>query len=107
MIQYAEFSSMPEYVLIEDTLGMLPVFKIKRIKTNGRAIDMTACSYYWSKDKNRVVSVGMGELARAKILSLDKYQKINLRERSKKDPSFTRSIKVDHAAMSFSAKDQL
>lgn len=107
VFDYAEFSPNAQYMLVEGVTGPTAVYKLKRIIANGQGIDLSQSNYYFSKQLNCLISMGRGGIGtKGKRLTLDKYQKYNLRQKYR-DTAFSRSIKADSFEILVSARNQL
>jgi hypothetical protein len=102
MKEYAEFNTIPETRVVEGTMGMSLVYRLKRVFTNAGAIDMRFSNVYYSKEYKGLVSC-KGRDSKARPLSLDKLGKYTLREHDPKNPKFTRPFKVHSDEISYAA----
>jgi hypothetical protein len=108
LMDYAEFSTTAEYMLVEGVTGPTACYKLRRVVANGTGIDLSQSNYYFCKQLNCLISMGRGGLGtKGKSLTKDKYQKYNLRQKMRNNPSFSRGFKADSDEIRVSALNQV
>ena len=91
MKEYVELSGTPNQMVVQGTMGMQNVYKIRRVFTPVGVVDLSRNRYYYSKETGEVVSC-RGRSSQATPLLTDKYNNYTFSE--KRDGGFARPFKV-------------
>lgn len=91
MKEYVEISMTPTPMVVDGSLGLQNLYKIKRVYTAIGAVDLSMNRYYYSKELGQVVSC-RGRSSKARVLELDQYGNYTLQEKA--GEGFRRPFKV-------------
>ena len=107
-LAYVEFSNSPKTIRVEGVLGMTLGYRLTKIRSTNRIIDMSDSNYFWCEDVKSLVSMNNKEFSAAKVLVVNREQQTySLREKISADNRYQRTMKIDAAAVAYDANRQL
>jgi hypothetical protein len=101
-MNYIDLNPNPVERVIEGKLGMSLVYKVTRVRCNGTAIDMHHSDVYYSKEFSGLVSIRSAN-AKGRLLNVNKYGKVTLREKLANARGFARPFMVHADEVAYAA----